>query len=202
MSFRLKMIMGIACVEAVFLLAILVSSLTVLTRSEHQALATRAGNDARLFGTAATNALISEDLSSLRRITHAVVHTRGVAYAAAWDGRGRLLAQAGRGYHRRNTTAVYAIRIDGVPYGKVAVWLSDHGFGAVLAAARARIVAIALGELLLVGLVSWMLGSYLMRQIARIEAGTARIAQGEFGFRLPVSGRDEFARMVAGFNAM
>ena len=202
MSFRLKMIMGIACVEAVFLLAILMSSLAVLTRSEHQALATRAGNDARLFGTAAADALISEDLSSLRRITRAVVHTRGVVYAAAWDGSDRLLAAAGRGYHRRNTTAVYAIRIDGVPYGKVAVWLSDHGFGAVLAAARARIVAIALGELLLVGLVSWLLGSYLMRQIARIEAGTARIARGEFGFLLPVSGGDELARMVAGFNAM
>ncbi len=203
MSFRTKMIAGIALIQALFLFAILMSSLAVLARSRDQALKIRAVSDARLFATAAANALVSEDMGALQRLVRQVVRNRGVVYAAAWDGDGRLLAQAGAGAGRPHTfRAVTSVAVDGTSYGKVEVLLRHRGFGRVLAAARRRIVAIALGELLLVGLVSWLFGRYLMRRIGAIEAGTARIARGEFGFQLPTEGDDELARMIAGFNAM
>ena len=121
----------------------------------------------------------------------------------ALDGKGRLLAHVGDDPGRRGALDAQAhVKIDGVSYGTVEVGLMHRGFGRVLAQARRRLIAIALAEMVLVGLVSWLFGRYLMRHIAAVEAGTARIAQGEFGFHLPVDGRDELARMIEGFNAM
>ncbi len=203
MSFRTKMIVGIALIEALFLFAILMSSLAVLSRSHEQALRVRASGDVRLFATAAANALVSEDVGALQRIVREVARNRGVFYAAAWDGQGRLLAHVGRGRRRRE--ALYArasVKVDRVSYGRVEVGLAHHGFGRVLARARHRLIAIALAEMVLVGFVSWLFGRYLMHRIAAVVTGTARIAQGEFGFLLPVDGRDELARMIEGFNAM
>ena len=203
MSFRTKMITGIALIEGLFLFAILMSSLGVLAQSRRQALVTRATGDVRLFATAAANALVSEDIGALQRIARQVMHNRGIAYAAAWDANGRLLAHAGRKVVSTHTyRAAASVMVDGTSYGRVEIEATDHGFAPILAQASRRIVAIALGEMLLVGFVSWLFGAYLMRQIAAIEAGTARIARGEFGFQLPVAGRDELARMIEGFNTM
>ncbi len=202
MPFRSKMIVGIALIEALFLSAILISSLAVLSQSQRHALALRARSDARLFGAACANALISEDVASLRRIVREVAREPGVVYAAARDGRGRVLARAGRAETRVLIRRVDHIAVDGTRYGEVEVGLSPHGFGATLRADQRRILVIAVSEMLLAGLFSWLLGGYLMRQITALESGTARIANGEFGFRLPLAGRDELARLIAGFNAM
>ena len=203
MSFRAKMITGIVLIEGLFLLAILMSSLGILAQSRKQALVTRAASDARLFATAAANALVSDDIGALQRIVRQVRRNRGVTYAAAWDGDGRLLAHAGRNTVGAHTyRAVASVAVDNTSYGKVEIEVADHAFGPILEQAGWRIVAIALSELLLTGLIFWIFGRYLMRQIAAIEAGAARIAQGEFGFQLPVTGGDELARMVAGFNGM
>lgn len=203
MSFRTKMVTGIALIEGLFLFAILMSSLGVLSHSRKQALVTRATGDVRLFATAAANALVSDDIGALQRIMRQVMHNHGIAYAAAWDGNGRLLAHAGHKAVSAHTyRAAASVMVDGTSYGRVEIEATDRGFAPILAQASRRIVAIALGEMLLVGVVSWLFGGYLMRQIAAIEAGTARIARGEFGFRLPVAGSDELARMIEGFNAM
>ena len=197
------MITGIALIEGLFLFAILMSSLGVLSQSRKQALVTRATDDARLFATAAANALVGGDIGALHRIVRQVLRNHGIAYAEARDGSGRLLARAGHVVDSTHTyRAAASVVVDGTSYGRVEIEVTDRGFGSILARASRRIVAIALGEMLLVGFVSWLFGRYLMRHIAAIEAGTARIARGEFGFQLPVAGGDELARMIEGFNAM
>ena len=197
------MITGMALIEGLFLFAILMSSLGILAQSRKQALVTRATGDVRLFATAAANALVSDDIGALHRILRQVMRNHGIVYAAARDGSGRLLARAGHAVDSAHTyRAAASVVVDGTSYGRVEVEVTDRGFAPILAQASRRIVAIALGEMLLVGFVSWLFGSYLMRHIAAIEAGTARIARGEFGFQLPVAGSDELARMIEGFNAM
>ena len=197
------MITGIALIEGLFLFAILMSSLGILSQSRKQALVTRATSDVRLFATAAANALVSDDIGALHRILRQVMRNHGITYAVARDGSGRLLARAGHAVDSAHTyRAAASVVVDGTSYGRVDIEVTDHGFAPILAQASRRIVAIALGEMLLVGFVSWLFGGYLMRHIAAIEAGTARIARGEFGFQLPVPGSDELARMIEGFNAM
>ena len=203
LSFRLKTVLGIALIEALFLFAILVNSMSVLARSNDEALHTRADSDTRLFAAAAANALVSDDLGSLHSIVQQVAGSPGVLYAAAWDGRGRLLVQSGKPDPNAATVhSVRAVQVDGTSYGQVAVTLSRQGLEVLLRHARHRILIIALSEMLLVAFFSWLLGSYLMRQIAALERGTARIAEGEFGFALPVTGHDELGRMTLSFNAM
>ncbi len=108
------MIAGIALIEALFLFAILVSGLAVLSRSHEQALRIRASGDVQLFATAAANALISEDVGALRRVVREVARNRGVFYAAAWDGKGRLLAHVGDEPGRRGALDAQArVKVDG-----------------------------------------------------------------------------------------
>ncbi len=203
LSFRTKMIAGIALIQILFLLAILMSGLTVLSQSRAQALMTRVKGDARLFATASANALVSDDIGALRRIVRQVMRNRGVIYAAAWDGDGRPLAHAGRAIEGAHVYRAQAsVMVDKTSYGKVEIEVRDRRFGPILVRASHRILAIALGEIMLVGLASWLFGRYLMRQVAAIEAGVARIASGELGFQLPVAGHDELARMIIGFNTM
>lgn len=204
MSFRYKAVLGIALIEAVFLFAILMSSLSFLGRSNERALRLRGESDARLFGAVAASALMREEVGSLRAIVRQVVRSQGVLYAAALNNGGRLLAAAGERPARVGATArsVYKVRVGGVVYGEVEVVLSHHGLTALLHHAGRRILFIALSEMAFVAVFSWLLGTYLVQQIAAVEAGAGRLARGELGFLLPVRGRDELARMTLGFNAM
>jgi len=197
------MILGIAFTEALFLFAILVSSLQVLTSSNEQALRARVEGDARLFGAAAASALVSDDVASLHSIARQVVRNKGIRYAAAWDGRGRLLAHAGRvPDHPNFVKGAYTVRAAGTSYGRVEVVVTRKALRAAVHQARQRITSIALSEMVFVGLVAWFLGTYLMRQIAALERATARIAAGEFGFVVPVKSSDELGRLMGEFNAM
>lgn len=201
LSFRVKTILGIAVIEALFLFAILVSSMSVLAHSNEAALHARAASDTRLF--AAANALVSDDVGSLHSTVQQVARSRGVLYSAAWDAQGRLLAASGHPAAAGvGVPSERPVQVDRTPYGTVEVVLSRQELKALLRHARRRILAIAVTEMLLVGFFSWLLGSYLMRQIAALEHGTARIATGEFGFALPVHSRDELGRMTVGFKAM
>lgn len=203
MSFRLKTILGIAAIEAVFLGAILVSSMTTLADSNRAAVRQRAMSDAALFATAAANALVSEDVASLRSIVRQVRHNQDVVYAQAVNARGQPLAAAGR--PPAPGTVLWGergIRVGDTLYGRVRIAVSVRGLGALTRRARRRMLTIAGSEMLLVALFSWLLGTYLTRELAALKAGTARIAAGEFGYQLPLRSHDELGAAVAAFNTM
>ena len=204
MSFRIKTITGIAVIEGVFLAAILINSMTALAHSNEAALHQRAASDAALFATAAANALVSEDVASLASIVRQVGHNRDVVYASAADGRGQILSQAGM-LPTRGAAVVWAasrIAIGTTRYGTVQVAVSARDLAPVLRHARRRIALIAAAEMLIVGLFSWLFGTYLTRELAALKGGAARIAAGEFGYQLPLRSHDELGAAVQAFNIM
>ena len=65
MSFRLKTILGVACIEIVLLAIFTASSLHFLKQANQQELDVRTDNTSQLFAALTKNALLSTDLDSL-----------------------------------------------------------------------------------------------------------------------------------------
>ena len=217
MSFRLKIILGIATIEAVLLLILIGSSLNLLKTSNEQELANRAYTAARLFATASQNAVLATDLASLHSLVAQVLTNPGVVYARILDRRGKVLAQGGEAkalskpfvadkkydQARHGLFNAYAdIRVDGVNYGRVELGFATRALRTVLATARHKTLLIALTEMVLVALFSFVLGTYLTRGLKALKKVTQLIAGGELGVQIEARGRDELAQAINAFNDM
>jgi PAS domain S-box-containing protein len=216
MSFRLKTILGIACIEAVLLLVLLLNSLSYLRESNLDALRRQAGTAATLLATASRDAVLSSDLTRLEELVRDFLRNPGVVYVRIRD-REKVLAQGGDGALLARPFApdsdfadladgVYdvadTIRAGGEEFGRVELGLSPAAIEVVLIEARNRILGLAGLEIGLVALFSWLLGSYLTRQLRDLQRASEAVAQGEVAPHLPVRGRDELAGVVQAFNAM
>jgi len=216
-SFRLKTIIGIAAIEAVLLAILVGSGLRWLHDSNVEQLAQRGATTARLFATTTKDAVIAMDLASLESFFNDALLVPGVVYARVLDSYGRTLAEGGESavvarsfVTDSNPAAVddgvfdtYAeVREGGTLFGRVEVGLSVEAFQALMDQARSGSISIAGLEMLLVGLFSLLLGTYLTRQLGQLQNASQRIAREGPGFHIPVKGRDEIARAVAAFNDM
>jgi hypothetical protein len=81
MSFRLKTILGIAAIEAVLLLTLIVSSLQFLRASNEEELIKRAATAATLFATTTKDAVLATDLASLDSFVKEALKNPGLVYA-------------------------------------------------------------------------------------------------------------------------
>ncbi len=217
MSFRLKTILGIAAIEAVLLLILVWTGLNFMHHSNEQELIKRADTTATLFATTTKDAVLATDLASLESFVQEVMKNPGLAYARVRDREGMVLAQAGDDkYLKRPFVAdahvddatdgvfdTYAeIHAAGMAYGRVELGLSVQQLYATLAAAQKRSTLIAVIEMGLVALFSFVLGTWLTRQLRSLKQATERVAGGDLGFQVPVKGRDELAQTAKAFNNM
>lgn len=216
MSFRFKTILGIASIEAVLLLTLLFNSLAYLRESNRDELRRRAETSAKLFATAARDAVLSTDLARLQELVQDFLKSSSILFVRVVD-RDRVLAQGGDGAALARPfvedkdiaevddgvlDTVAIIRVGGETYGRVELGLSVAAIEAIVTEARGRIVALASLEIGLVALFSWLLGSYLTRQLRDLEEASLAVAEGDFNLHLPVRGKDELARMAQAFNTM
>lgn len=217
MSFRVKTILGIAIIEAILLFVLIVSSLRLLQTSNAEELQKRTYTTAQLFATTSKDAVLATDVGSLESFVREVLTNPGIVYARVGGRDGVVLAQGGdTAALARPFTAdtryedvndgifdAYAdIAVDGVSYGRVDIGFSVDAIRAVLADARNKTVAIAITEMLLVALFSYVLGMYLTKGLGQLKQATQRIATGELGHEIPVRGKDELAQTALAFNDM
>lgn len=216
MGFRLKTILGIAFIEALLLLALVVISLAYLRESNQDELQHRAELAATLFATATNDAVLSTDVARLEQLAADFLKNPGVVYVRVSDSE-RLLVQAGDAVLLQRPFAadtyldgvrdgVYdtfaTITAAGQAYGRVELGLSIVSIQAMIEEARRRTIGLAALEMALVALFSWLLGSYLTRQLRDLEAASNRVAQGDFSLQLRVRGHDELAHAAKAFNSM
>ncbi|MBI3545606.1 MAG: EAL domain-containing protein [Gammaproteobacteria bacterium] len=217
MSFRLKTILGITLIQAVMLFILILSSMNLLRSSNQDELQKRAQTAAQLFASVTQSAVLSSDLASLDSFVKEVLTNPGIVYARVLDRRNVVLAQGGdpqalkRLFHPHQifddiTDAILDaqadIVIEKIHYGRVEIGISTDTISAVLAAARERTTAIAIVELLVVGLFSFFLGLYLTRGLDALKQATLKISQGELGYEVEVRGHDELAQTAHAFNEM
>jgi PAS domain S-box-containing protein len=217
MSFRLKTIIGIATIEAVLLLFLVWTGISYLRTSTEAELTKRASSTLTLLSRASRDALLSTDIATLDDIVLEAIKTPELDYVRILDGRGRVLAEA------RNTPPAelpfsedhsYEGVADGVfdtsidiavsntNYGRIEIGLDTDYIDSIVGEASQKASAIALLEMALVALFSLALGTYLTRQLYSLTQATNKLASGDIGYQIEITGSDELARTAAAFNRM
>ena len=219
MSFRLKTILGIAFIEGVLLLTLIWTGLDLVHESLEDELTKRASAIATLFATTTKDPVLASDLASLESFTTEVMKNPGLVYARVIDQGGVVLAEQGdaqaleipfnpdsNSHDLKLGDGVFDASADiyegGKKYGQVQVGLSVARIRILLAEAKSNATVLAVLEMSLVALFSFVLGSWLTRQIKALEIGAQKITGGEFGYQIEVTGNDELAKTTRVFNTM
>ena len=95
MSFRLKTILGIALIESVLLLILVISGLTFLSDSNEDQLLQRAQTTSRLFANATKDAVLSTDLATLESFVEEIMSNPDIVYVRIRNN-SMVLAEGGK----------------------------------------------------------------------------------------------------------
>jgi diguanylate cyclase (GGDEF)-like protein len=120
--------------------------------------------------------------------------------------RGHVPVAAGRSVTVRVAGAPYralvAPALPKAPAARLAVLTRKTAIDAADARTRDRLLAGLLASLALVGVVAYLAGRAIVRNLGRFATAARGIAHGSLHERVPVRGRDEFAELAAAFNDM
>ncbi|MDE1929460.1 MAG: PAS domain S-box protein, partial [Burkholderiales bacterium] len=215
---RIKTVFGIALIELVVLSILLWRVVGYMESGTEHEFHQLVDATTRAYAAAARDPLVASDLAVLRALTRRMLDYPDVTYARVRDAQGRTLAQAGDAamLARRPDPApaglehlaqgVYdasaPIAVAGQPFGRIELGLSAAETVRRIAGVRRFGIALAGLEMLLVAGFSWLLGSYLTRQLEDLIEGTRRLAAGELGTEIAIRGGDELAQTAAAFNRM
>ncbi|KHK02492.1 response regulator [Desulfovibrio sp. TomC] len=208
MTFRLKTILGIAAIEALLLCFLIAGDLEFLRRSTHDQLEKRAAAMAGLFAVAVKTDLLALNLSGLQSQVDALARDPAILFVEVGSSRLGVLARneyaamSGEADPAETSRVRADISEGGVTFGWASVVLCDVSIDAALSAARQKALLIGLTGMALSAVFSWLLGSWLTRQLGGLAAASEAMAQGRFGGTVPLAGSDELGRVAAAFNHM
>ena len=217
MSFRLKTILGIALIEAILLAALIVSVMGFLRESNETQLQRYVTSTTETFTSMVKDSLLGMDLARLQSFADEMVRNSGIAYLRIRNSDGLVLAVAGSNKFLAlpfvSDTSIDTvsdgiydvlaeIKVGGKVYGRLEIGIDVSNLQHTFEQAKKWSLFLAGVEMLLVALFSFMLGTYLTRQLQQLEKGAQRLAKGEFGLQLKVQGSDELAATSRSFNSM
>lgn len=217
MSFLLKTVLGVAAIEAALLLLLVIGSNSALADSLDSELDKRANTTLALLGATAHDAILSSDLATLESFAKAAVEIPDVAYLRIINEEGVVLAQHYAEDFRQDQVEQVStdlsssgtvrpssrmLRIGKHAHATIEMGLSTANAVRTTNRLRNQNFIIAMSEMLLVALFSFLLGRYLTSQLKKLDAATAAIAAGDLGLQIPVNGKDELAGTLRSFNKM
>ena len=216
MSFRTKTIVGIALIETVLLLVLVFSGLGYLADSNERQLRQRADSTVQLFAAATKDAILSTDLATLESVATELLSTPDVAYIQITN-RGVLLTEMGDAKllstPRLVDTALASVT-DGVFDVEAEVKVGNHIYGTVklgvsttyidtlLSQARRSAFSLAGLEIVLVAIFSFVLGTWLTRQLTRLREAAETITEKGPGTQVAIDSKDEIGEVASAFNLM
>ena len=214
-SIRVKTILGVALIEAVLLISLVVMMLGYIKDSNSEALETRAETTARLFATTAKDAVLGFDLATLYAFVNEVMTNPGLEYARVINADGQLLAASGGAEELELKEdqsladvddGVYDVRApireSGTTYGWVEVGFSTDPIELIVDRAKRWSFTIVILEMALVALFSFMLGRFLTHKLSALRDAAQAIGDGDLSRRVDVPGEDEIDVVGKAFNQM
>jgi signal transduction histidine kinase len=215
-TFRLKTMLGIALIESILLVTLVFSALDFLHDSNEEQLQKRANITSRLFKSAIKDAVLSTDLATLESFVEEITSNPDIIYTRIISNK-VILAQGGsasvlkQARHQDKSLAevtdgIYDVRVEiivsGITYGVIEMGLSTSTIENMLAKAQRWIGGIAGLEIILVALFSFILGTYLTKQLTKLKTASNEIALFGPGHQIPVYGNDEISDVAHAFNDM
>jgi len=218
MSFRLKTILGIAFIECIVLIVLVVTSLNLFNKTLEDEIRKRASTTSNLFAASIKDAVIAGDLATIESVASALLTNPDITYVRVLDDTGDVLEQQGETYQLESSfhqdhnledasyDLIYDIRSpiieSGDVYGTVELGLNIGQLDIFISEFRNSITAIAIFEILIVALVSFLFGSYLTRQLVALKQGVEKINAGNLGYTVNIHSTDEIGQLAKSFNAM
>lgn len=222
MSLRWKTIVGIAAIEAALLILLIFTAVNFMRNTFSDDLAKRASTVSTFFATATKSAVLSYDLATLEAYCAELMTNPDMVYVRVLNSEGQVMAEAGRS-DLLTTPFVADEQLESVNDGifdrYAAISESDHVYGQVqigidISTIEKSIMniqnwtsGIALIEMFLVAFLSFVLGTYLNRQLQGLTNAAREIsknvASGEFApTKIVVNGKDELAEVARAFNQL
>ncbi|WP_432452628.1 MULTISPECIES: PAS domain S-box protein [unclassified Agarivorans] len=215
LSFKAKTVLGVALIESVLLAILVYSSIGWLYDSNEMQVEQHGRMMSTLFASSTKNALITTDIATLDSLASEFASQSDVAYVIIRDEQQRVLAQSGADpnedpannpelgdhVHKVFNTHIEVMAANHL-YGEIDVGIYDHGLHGLISEASSFGVGIAVLEIALVALFSFLLGTYLTRQLGGLRDAAKTIAQVGPGFQLAVKGHDEISEVASAFNKM
>lgn len=217
MSFRLKTILGIACIEAILLAILLSLTLNYLETTNYKGMEQRASSTAALFATSVKNAVLSYDLATIHAFTRELKANPDIVYVAVLGENQQPLSIQGQAPDKLDQTLldfqthpedtqIYHIKQDiqasGIIFGQVWIGFDLSVLHQQITDAKNWSTLIIIGEMSLVALFSYIFGAYLTRRLSELKFAADQIASGHRDIDLPTQGQDELATVSHAFQNM
>lgn len=222
LSLRFKTITGIASIAALLLLVLIVTVFQLLNDLVDSNIKKSADTTVALFVSTTKNAFLSYDLASLDADVSEILTNPNISYVKVKDKLGNVFVEKGsevalsRPFEADLSVSaaddgVYDTRapimVNDTVYGYVEIGLNIASVTESISRVRNWTVTLALMEFVLVGLCSYLLGSFLMSQLQQLLQGAKRLGEAVKynNYRevfVPVRGKDELSKLAEAFNQL
>ncbi|MGF1850854.1 response regulator [Vibrio satsumensis] len=216
MTFRTKTIIGIASIEIVMLMALVISAMSFLSDSNEQQLIKRAQATSQLFARATKDAVLSTDIATLDDIVKEIMTIEDIVYVKVERNEVLLSSAGSTDYFSKDIQVdtnlsnvddgifdtYYPIESDGLKYGSISIGFTTSSINSMLTDAKKTISSIALIEVILVAICSFILGTYLTKHLYQLSFAVKKVRTQGPGFQLKIKSDDELGDVVNAFNDM
>ena len=222
LSLRTKTIIGVALIEAALLMLLVFTAVSFIGTSINEGLVKRASTTATLFATTTKDAVLSYDLASLDAFVNELMKNPDMEYVKVINSSDNLLAFAGKKKYLRQSfeadkevdevqDGVFdisaTIEEGGEKYGQVEIGIAIDSLQAAIKKLQKWTSSLAMTEMILVALFSYVLGTYLTNQLSGLQRGaraiTRGVKNGEFAdIHVKVQSQDELGDVAMAFNTM
>lgn len=220
LSLQTKTITGIASIAALLLLVLIITVFQLLTDLVDSSVKKSAETNVALFVSTTKNAFLSYDISSLEADVDEILTNANIAYVRVIDKNGTVFVEKSNvdtsTREFETDKGVFAsrdgvydtrapIKVDNTLYGYVELGLNTASVTETVSRVKSWILALAVLEFLLIGLLSFVVGSYLMSQLSRLHEGALRLGDAVKhnnykGVFIQVRGKDELSDLAEAFN--
>ena len=193
-SFKVKTIIGIAVIETILLALIYFTSINSLNQTNEQQIKARASETSNLIALWVKNGLLIYDVGNTESFINTLVEGESLVYIHVKNDEGKTFAFAGRNEFKdreiiedksledANSDGVFdvisSVEVDGIKIGSVEIGLAVNELSRFIDDVAYKIKAIAIAEVFLSALFSWMLGWLLTKRLANLKQNAIKIKQG------------------------
>ncbi|MDB1125728.1 ATP-binding protein [Vibrio algarum] len=216
MNLRNKTIAGIAAIEIFLLVILVVSAMSFLSDSNEKQLLQRAHATTTMFSHAIKDAVLTTNLATLDDLVNDIMVLEDVLYVRV-KSYGDTLSVGGNiellekveqidSDLRSVKDGVFDTKINiesnGTIYGSVEIGFATTAISDMLDDAQQAIISIASLEVVLVALFSFVLGTYLTKNLVKLRKAAHTVSKKGPGYQINLKQNDELGEVANAFDTM
>lgn len=216
-SFKIKIALGVVLVQLLTTAATLYVSMNFLKTYGEREIIQHARTAERLLATSAREAILVNDYALLDTLTKSLSDNEEILYARVKNETGSMIAKNGDEVVLRNhfvlDTGIDNISdgsfdtfldmyADDYYIGRVEIGISTEGYNAFIKKAIRDLLLLTFLQICTTLIFAYFMAYFLTRQIYKIADVSKKIAAGELGVTIPISGSDDISKVAETFNNM